>query len=104
VTVDEGAAELPVRADLDPAAELRAQGLLAVADAEHRHAELQHGRQRLRRVRLDGRRRAARKDHGLGRKRPDRSVVHRARQDLAVEAGLAYAARDQLRVLSRSPG
>ena len=42
VDVDLGAAELAVVAALDPAAELGAHGLLAVADAEHGHAQLEH--------------------------------------------------------------
>ena len=38
VDIEEGAAEFAVVAALDLAAELHAHGLLAVADAEHRHA------------------------------------------------------------------
>ena len=44
VEADLGAAILALGRGLDPAAELGAHGLLAVADAEHRHAELEHGR------------------------------------------------------------
>ena len=47
--VDERAAELAVMADLDLAAELGADGLHAVADAEDRHAQLEHRRGRARR-------------------------------------------------------
>ena len=43
VEADLGPAILAVAGGLDPAAELGAHGLLAVADAEHRHAELEHG-------------------------------------------------------------
>ena len=70
--VDERAAELAVMADLDLAAELRADGLLAVADAEHRHAQLEHRVRRARRRGLGGRGRAAGQDDRLGRERADR--------------------------------
>jgi hypothetical protein len=46
---DLGAAELAVMAALDLAAELGRHGLLAVADAEHRHARLEHALRRPRR-------------------------------------------------------
>ena len=39
---DLGAAELPVMATLDPAAQLGAEGHLAIADAQDRHAEAEH--------------------------------------------------------------
>ncbi len=54
-------AELPVRRRGDAAAELRSHGVHAVADAEHGHAELEHGARRARglagRSRIPGRRR-----------------------------------------------
>ena len=48
--LDIGAAELAVVAALDVAAELRRHGLLAVADAEHRHAGLEDRLRRARRA------------------------------------------------------
>ena len=39
--LEEGAAEFAVIGKLDLAAQLRAHGLLAIADAEHRKAELE---------------------------------------------------------------
>ena len=48
--VDEGAAEFAVVARLDRAAQLGAHGLLAIADAQHRHAQLEHRLRRARRA------------------------------------------------------
>ena len=97
--VDERAAELAVMADLDPAAELRADGLLAVADAEDRHAQLEHRSGRAWRLGLGGRGRPAREDDRLRRERPDRGVIRGARHDLGIDAGLAHPPGDQLGVL-----
>ena len=90
---------LAVVGGLDPAAELGAHGLLAVADAQHRHAELEHGGGCARAQRLVGRGGAAGEDDAAGREAADESVVHGAGMDLAVDAVLAHAARDQLGVL-----
>ena len=62
VEADLGAAVLALGRGLDPAAELGAHGLLAVADAEHRDAELEHGLRGARAQRLVGRGGAAGED------------------------------------------
>ena len=94
--VDEGAAELAVMADLDLAAELGADGLLAVADAEDRNFQLEHRGGRARRLGLGGRGRPAGENDRLRRERPDRGGIGGARQDLRIHAGLAHPPRDQL--------
>src|SRR5918996_5096969 len=75
--LDERAAELAVVADLDLAAELGADGLLAVADAQYRHALREHRLGRARRADRRGRGGAAREDDGLGRKNAYRIVADR---------------------------
>ena len=57
--LEEGAAELTVIGALHLAAELRAHRLLAVADAEHRHAQLEDDPRRARRFAFGHRRRPA---------------------------------------------
>ena len=66
--LDEGAAELAVVGALDLAAELRAHRLLAVADAEHRHAQLEDDLPARAALALVHRGRAAREDDALGRR------------------------------------
>ncbi len=101
---DEGAAELALPfalvAGLDPAAQLVAHHLLAVADAEDRKPGFE---QLLRRAR------AALFRHAGGRARQDDAFgLHpliggqalAERGDLAINAGLAHPARDQLRHLA----
>src|SRR5690606_20026665 len=61
----EGAAELTVVAPFHLAAKLRAHGLLAVADAEHRNARLEDDVRRAGAADLDGRGGAAGEDDGL---------------------------------------
>src|SRR5215470_12240842 len=61
-----GAAELAVMPALDGAAELVRHDLLAVADAQYRHARLVDRHRRQRRVLLVHRGRPSRQDHGLG--------------------------------------
>src|SRR5439155_14732345 len=60
--LDEGAAELAVGRGLDLAAELGAQGLLAVADAEQRDAEGEDDLRRARRAGVEHGGRATRQD------------------------------------------
>ncbi len=59
-----GAAELAGVPAFDLAAERRHHGLLAIADAEHRHARVEHRLRRLRRARLMHACRSARQDDG----------------------------------------
>ena len=95
-----GAAELAVVAAFDAAAHLRHHGLLAVADAEHRQAGLEHPVGRARRAELGDAGRAARQDHGLGLEPLQRLLGLVERHDLGVDALLAHAPRDQLRDLA----
>jgi len=91
-----GVAELAVLAALDAPAELLGHGLHAVADAQHRHAELEH---RLRRPVggfLPGRHVAAGQDDALGRELAHEGVGDVAGMDFAVDVRLAHPARDQL--------
>ena len=95
-----GAAELAGVPAFDLAAERSHHGLLAIANAEHRHAGGEHGLRRLRRARLMHAGRAARQDDGARRacgKRRFRLVV---RHDFRIDARLAHAPRDQLRHLA----
>ena len=95
-----GAAELARVPAFDLAAQRRHHGLLAVADAEHRHAGIEHRLRRSRRARLMHAGRAAGQDDGARRacgKRRFRLVV---RHDLRIDARLAHAPRDQLRHLA----
>ena len=95
--LDLGAAELAMMAGLDLAAELLRHRLLAVADAEHRHAGLVDRGGGERRVLVEHRGRAAGEDHRLrphrARRLPRRFLVG---HDLAIDALLAHAPRDQL--------
>ena len=97
--LDRGPAELAGRAGQDLAAELRAHRLLAVADAEDRHAELEDGSGRPGAGRLVGRGRSAGQDDGRRLEPADMLVVERAGMDLAIDPELAQAAGDQLRIL-----
>ena len=99
VDIDEGAAELAMVGALDLAAELLADRLLAVADAEHRHVQLEHDARRLRRLAFIDRGRAAGEDDALGAEVGDALGIGVEGQDLAIDAGLADAARDELREL-----
>ena len=94
--LDEGAAELAVVAALDLAAELDAHRLLAIADAEHRHAGLEDDLRRARAADLDGRGGAAGEDDRLRLDAPERLVGRLERDDLGIDAGLAHAPGDQL--------
>ena len=96
---DIGAAEFPVKPGLDLAAELFGQKLLAITDGQHGDAGIENLARRARRSGFGDGTRPAREDHRLG---PDlREGLLRAlkRRDLAIDAGLAHAPRDQLRHL-----
>ena len=96
---DFGVAEFAHLARHHLAAQLRRHGVHAVANAEHRHAQL-----------IDGARRGGRPLHGHGLRSPGKDHAARAKgahgriahvpgMDLAVHAQFAHAPRDQLRVL-----
>src|SRR5688500_3512162 len=70
-----------------------------VADAEDRQPPIYDATVDARRVRLVNTRRAAREDHAHDVLLPQLVRSDVVREDLAVDARLAYAARDQLRVL-----
>ena len=97
--LDLGAAELAVMAALDLAAELLRHRLLAVADAEHRHAGLIERRRRQRRARLVHRGRTAGEDHALGAHVGEGGLRLLVRHDLGIDAFLAHAPGNQLRDL-----
>ena len=70
--------------------------ICAVADAEHRHAGLEHDLRRARAAGLDGRGRPARQDHRLRLDALERRLGLLERDDLGIDAGLAHAPGDQL--------
>ena len=99
--------ELALVARLDAPAERVRDGLEAVADAEHRHRgarlgvpEAQQRRVHLRRAVVVHRARPAREDEPDRPLGCDLSHGRRAGVDLAVDAGLADAPRDELRRLA----
>ena len=85
-----------VAARLDLAPELVGHELLAVADAQHRHAEIEEPRIALGRLVPVHALGAAREDDGPGREGADGVEGERARMDLAVHARLADPTRDEL--------
>ena len=98
--LDIGAAEFAVVAALDLAAELRRHRHLAVADAEHRHAGVEDQLRGARRARLVDRFRAAGEDHRFRLHLAEGGLGLLERHDLAIDAVLAHAARNQLRHLA----
>ena len=93
------AAELADLGALDAAAELERDQLHAVADAQHRDAELEQLGLEPRRAVGVHRRRAAGEDQALRLAPPDLLRADVVGQQLGEHAALAHAARDQLRVL-----
>ena len=81
------------------ATQLRGQGLHAVADAEDRQAAVEHLLRRFRRTVLGGGLRSARQDDALRAELRDLLRIVVPRPDFAVDADLADAAGNQLRVL-----
>jgi len=94
-----GVAEFVHGTGFDAAAELRRHRLHAVADAEHRDTELENCRRCGWRAGLRNRLGAARQDDAARAEGTHRLVACVPRVDLAVDAELAYATSDQLRVL-----
>jgi hypothetical protein len=92
-------AELAHLPRLHAPAELLRHRLHAVADAEHRHAELEGRLRRARRRLLVGGHVAAGQDDALRRELAHEGVGDVVGVDLAIHLRLAHAARDQLRVL-----
>ena len=97
--LDLGAAELAVMAALDLAAELRRHRLLAVADAEHRHAGVEDVLRRPRRDRLGHRGRPAGEDDALRLHLAEGLLGRLERHDLGIDPLLAHPPRDELRHL-----
>ena len=85
---------------VDPAAELERQQLRAVTDAERRDAELEDRGVELRRAVGVDRRRPAGEDQRDRVAPPDLVDRRAVRDELRVDARLAHAPRDQLRVLA----
>ncbi|ETW14695.1 cytosine deaminase [Roseivivax marinus] len=98
---DPGAAELGgAVAALHLSAEHLRHHLLAVADAENRHAQFEHLLRRARAVGVDHRGRAARQDHRFRRHFVEKRVVDLLEwMDFAVDVQFAQPTRDQLRHL-----
>ncbi|MDT4862520.1 hypothetical protein FQZ97_971790 [compost metagenome] len=74
-------------------------GLHAVADAEQRYVQVEHGLRRAWAVGLVHGLRATGEDDAARGEGADRLVVHVERMDLAVHTDFAHAAGDQLGVL-----
>ena len=83
----------------DLAAERPGHQLMAVADAEHRHPEVEQPRIDLRRALGVDRRRSPAEDQPGGPASAHLVGRHVVRHDLGVDVRLAHAAGDQLRVL-----
>ena len=80
----------------DLAAERGHHGLLAIADAEHRHAGIEHRLRRLRRARLMHAGRPAGEDDGPAAGPAERRLGLVERHDFGIDAGLAHPPRDEL--------
>ncbi len=96
---DFGVAELAGVGGFGGAAQLRGQGLHAVADAENRQAGIEHLLRRLRRARQRGGFRTTGKNDALGAELRDFLGIMIPGPDFAVDANFADAAGDQLGVL-----
>ena len=94
--LDLGAAEFAVMPALDLAAELRRHRLLAVADAEHRHAGIENRLRGARRRRFGHRGGAAGEDHAARLHRGEGFSRLLERDDLAIDPLLAHAPGDEL--------
>ena len=92
-------AELAFDPRRDPPAQLLRHGLHAVADAEHRYAELIDRGRRPGRVCIGHRFGAAGEDHAARPEGAHLGVAHIPGMDFAVHAQFADAAGDELRVL-----
>ena len=94
--LEDGGAVFPMIAALDPAAELGAHGLLAVADAEHRHAQGKHRFRRARGVLVGDRGRTAGQNHRLGAKGADAFLGDAERVDFTINTTLPHPPGDEL--------
>ena len=97
--VHAGITELTQVGTFDLAAHLFGHGLHAVADAQHRHVQVEHCLRRARAVGFVDRLGAAGEDDAARVEFADRFIVHVERVQLAVHADLAHAAGNQLGVL-----
>ena len=88
-----------MRGRRDAPAELGGHCLHSVADAKHRHAELEYRFGRARRRLIGDRFRTPGKDYSAGAEGQDGSVTGIPRENFAIDADLAHAPGDQLRVL-----
>ncbi len=96
---DLGVAEFAHLARHHLATELGRHRVHAVADAEHRHAELEHGLRRGRRARGGHRFGAAGEDDAVRLEGAHGGIGHVPGMDFAVDAEFADAPGDELRVL-----
>src|SRR5690606_88924 len=98
--LQEGASEFAMMAAFHLAAELRAHGLLAIADAKDRNVGLEDRLRGTRTADVDGGSRAAGEDHRLRGKAAESLLGRLERNDLGIDAGLAHATRYELRHLA----
>ena len=91
--------ELALRRALDLPTELHRHGLHAVADAEHRHAEIEHAGRRAKGFVLVDRLRASRQDHAARIELANSPLAHVERSDLAIDLRFTHTTRDELGVL-----
>ena len=91
-----GATEFAMMPALDLATELVRHRLLAVADAEHRHARFIDRFRRERRILIENRRGPAREDDGLRLHLTESSFGLLVRNDLGIDLFLPDPARDEL--------
>jgi hypothetical protein len=89
-------AKLADMADFHLAAELLRHQLHAIADAKHRHTQVEHDLRRARRASIGDGVRATRQDDAFRRELTDEGFVDVVRMDLRINVRFANAARDQL--------
>lgn len=97
--IDFGVAEFALICSFCRTAQLRSQGLHAVADAEHRRAAVEHFLRRNRRTRQGGRFRPTGQNDALGTESGNLGWIMIPGPDLAVHADFTDTPRNQLGVL-----
>ena len=96
---DFGITEFAYRTILHRAAQLRGHRLHAIANAQHRHTQIEYCLRRARRITFRHRIWATRKYDASRFEIADEFISHVARMQLAVHMGFTHTARDELAVL-----